>query len=70
MGEYCVQHGGKTYILLCDDLERDYGSMETAEKCAEECREYGFETVSMRDEFETIYGDEVEMGEEALENAA
>ena len=70
MGEYCVQHGGKAFILLCDDLERDYGSTETAEKCAEECREYGFETVSMRDEFETIYGEEVEMGEEALENAA
>ena len=70
MGEYCVQHGGKTFILLCDDLERDYGDTDVAEKCAEECREFGFETVSMRDEFETIYGDTVEKEEEALEEDA
>ena len=67
MAEYAVQHGGKAYMLLCDDTVRDYGNPETAEeerdygdtgvaeKCAEDCREFGFETVSMRDEFETIY---------------
>ena len=65
-----VKAGGKTFILLCDDLERDYGDTDVAEKCAEECREFGFETVSMRDEFETIYGDTVEKEEEALEEDA
>ena len=70
MGQYCVQHGGKTYILLCDDLERDYGDADVAAKCAEQCRELGFETVSMRDEFETIYGEEVKKEEAELENAA
>ena len=55
MAEYAVQHGGKAYMLLCDDTVRDYGNPETAEAFAEECRELGFETVSMRDEFETIY---------------
>lgn len=55
MAEYAVQHGGKAYMLLCDDTVRDYGNLETAEAFAEECRKLGFETVSMRDEFETIY---------------
>lgn len=55
MAEYAVQHGGKAYMLLCDDTVRDYGNLETAQAFAEECRKLGFETVSMRDEFETIY---------------
>ena len=55
MAEYAVQHGGKAYMLLCDDTVRDYGNPETAEEFAEECVRLGFETVSMRDEFETIY---------------
>ena len=41
--------------LLCDDTERDYGDPEAAASFAETCRMLGFETVSMRDEFQTIY---------------
>ncbi len=59
MAEYCMQHGGKAYMLLCDDAERDYGDPEEAAKFMEECESRGIETVSMRDEFETIYGDDV-----------
>ena len=55
MAQYALQHGGRAYMLLCDDTERDYGDPETAASFAETCRELGFETVSMRDEFETIY---------------
>lgn len=55
MAEYAVQHGGKAYMLLCDDTVRDYGILETADAFAEKCRKLGFETISMRDEFETIY---------------
>ena len=55
MAESAVQHGGKAYMLLCDDTVRDYGNLETAEEFAGECLRLGFETVSMRDEFETIY---------------
>lgn len=55
MAEYALQNGGKAYMLLCDDTERDYGDLETAAKFEEECRKLGFETISMRDEFETIY---------------
>ena len=59
MGEYCVQHGGKAFMLLCDDTERDYGKPEVAEEFKEDCEKRGFGTVSMRDEFETIYGEDV-----------
>ena len=55
MAQYALQHGGKAYMLLCDDTERDYGDPETAASFAETCRKLGFETISMRDEFETIY---------------
>ena len=55
MAQYALQHGGKAYMLLCDDTERDYGNPETAASFAETCRKLGFETISMRDEFETIY---------------
>ena len=46
-------------MLLCDDTVRDYGDEEEAAKCAD----LGFETVSMRDEFETIYAKGVRMEE-------
>ena len=60
MAQYAVQHGGRAYMLLCDDTERDYGNLETAASFAETCRELGFETVSMHDEFQTIYKESAE----------
>ena len=62
MAQYAVQHGGKAYMLLADDTERDYGNAEKAAAFAEGCRALGFETVSMRDEFKTIYGRGVKKG--------
>ena len=55
MAQYAVQHGGRAYMLLCDDTARDYGDPEEAASFAETCRELGFYTVSMRDEFATVY---------------
>ena len=55
MAEYAVQNGGRAYMLLCDDTERDYGDLEAAASFADTCEELGFETVSMRDEFETFF---------------
>ncbi len=48
-------------MLLCDDTERDYGDADEAASFAESCEEFGFGTVSMRDEFETIYEDGITM---------
>ena len=70
MAQYALQHGGRAYMLLCDDTERDYGNLDTAAAFAETCRALGFETVSMRDEFETIYKDGVIKTELTIRTAA
>ena len=59
MAQYAVQHGGRAYMLLCDDTQRDWGDIETAAAFAETCASYGYETISMRDDFVTIYGENV-----------
>ena len=55
MAQYALQNGGRGYMLLCDDTERDYGNLETAEKFAKSCAEMGLETISMNNDFATIY---------------
>lgn len=59
MAQYAVQHGGRAYMLLCDDTKRDWGDAETAAAFAETCASQGYETISMRDDFVTLYGEEV-----------
>lgn len=59
MAQYALQNGGKAYMLLSDDDVRDYGDPEEAAQFKEQCEARGFETVSIRDEFETIYGEGV-----------
>lgn len=71
MGQYALQHGGQAYMLLCDGTERDYGDTDEAAAFAERCVALGFETVSMRSEFETIYTETVtKTWTEELEAAA
>ena len=71
MAQYAVQHGGRAYMLLCDDTERDWGDLETAAAFAKTCAEYGFTTISMRDDFLTIYGgDVVKLEKESILPAA
>ena len=74
MAQYVLQHGGKGYMLLCDDTERDYGDLAVAAKFADSCEKMGLETVSMKNDFVTIYGDnavkvdqKLESGEESAE---
>ena len=55
MAQYAVQNGGRGYMLLCDDLDRDYGNLVTAEKFAKDCEKIGLWTVSMKNDFATIY---------------
>ena len=59
MGQYVVNNGGKGYMLLCDDTDRDYGKLDVAEIFASERAAIGLETVSMKNDFATIYGDGV-----------
>ena len=57
MAQYVMQHGGKAYMLLCDDTERDHGDTEVAASFKADCDALGIETISMKNEFKTIYGD-------------
>ena len=43
-------------MLECDDLEREYGNLEKAQKMHDGCEKYGWICVSMRDDWKTIYG--------------
>lgn len=80
MAQYTVnndQYESKAYMLMCDDLEREHGNMDQANDMKKMCEECGFEPISMRDDFATIYGDDVEAVpyeqtevEEVLEPAA
>jgi len=47
------------FMLSCDDLEREYGNLEKAEKMRDASKKYGWISVSMRDDWETIYGKDV-----------
>lgn len=47
------------FALLCDDTERELGSPEKAAKMRTSCEKYGWIPVSMKDDFQTIYGNKV-----------
>lgn len=49
-----------SFCLLCDDTTRELGNLTKAGKCKDACEENGWIAVSMRDEWETIYGPGVE----------
>ncbi len=50
-------------VLLCDDVDRELGNPEKADKMKQTAQKHGWVTVSMRDDFKTIYGDNVKRTE-------
>ena len=67
MAQYTVnneQYESKAYMVLCDDTEREKGNLEKADSMKKTCEEMGLETISMRDDFATIYGDDVAVVQE------
>ncbi len=50
------------FYVLCDDTERELGNTARAEKDKAFATKRGWNTISMRDEFKTIYGDNVKRG--------
>ena len=48
------------FFVLCDDLERELGDTAKAEKCRKLAEENGWHGISMRNDFKTIYGDNVQ----------
>ena len=49
------------FFVLCDDTERELGNTAKADKLKKFAQERGWTTISMRDEFKTIYGDNVKV---------
>jgi len=47
------------FMLICDDLVREYGNMKKADEMRKNSRKYGWIPVSMRDDWKTIYGEGV-----------
>ena len=63
MLEYTLQdnpYNSMAFVVLCDDTERELGNKAKADKMKSFAIERGWSTISMRDEFKTIYGDKVE----------
>ena len=49
----------EAFMLVADDDVRDYGSPEKTASLKEKWTDSGYNVISMRDDFRTIYGDEV-----------
>ena len=67
------KYGGRAYMLLCDDTERDYGDPEAAAEFKNKCFANGFYTISEKDEFTLLYPEGVQMeqeNEEEVKDAA
>ncbi len=62
MAEYVINNNpykSLAFMLCCDDTERENGNLEKAEKMKASCAEYGWIPVSMKNDWTTIYGDNV-----------
>ena len=53
------EYDAMAFMLCCDDTERENGNPEKAAKMEDTCIEYGFVPVSMKNDWTTIYGEDV-----------
>ena len=62
MFEYTLQNNkyrSEAFYVLCDDVERELGNPSRAESEKINAAKRGYNTISMRDDWKTIYGDNV-----------
>jgi len=62
MAEYVItdnDYRSLAFMLCCDDTERENGKEEKAGKMYDLCEEFGWIPVSMKNDWTTIYGDNV-----------
>lgn len=50
-----------SFFVICDDVERELGNIDKANKCVKMADDNGWIKISMRDDFKTIYGDNVKV---------
>ena len=63
MMEYVLKnnkYNSKGFMVLCDDNVRENGDLEKASRIKEVSDANGYSTISMKDDWKTIYGDGVE----------
>lgn len=53
------QHKSMAFCVLADDTERENGNPTKAASIKERCMEAGWHTISMHDDWKTIYGEDV-----------
>ena len=53
------QYLTKVFFLLCDDIKREHGNQSKAQKIADICAEKNWVTISMANDWSTIYGEDV-----------
>ena len=53
------QYKSAAFMLCCDDTERENGNIEKADKMRTNCEENGYTAVSMKNDWTTIYGENV-----------
>ena len=62
MHNYTISHNpyrSEAFMLIADDEERDYGNTEKTRELGKKWEESGYNVISMKDDFRTIYGDDV-----------
>ncbi len=62
MAEYVVSsnpYRSLAFMNCCDDLDREYGNEKKAQKMVDLCNEHGWIPVSMKNDWKTIYGENV-----------
>ena len=47
------------FFVICDDLNREFGNIDKANKCKKLADSNGWIQISMKNDFKTIYGDDV-----------
>lgn len=63
MAEYTISNNpyrSLAFMVCCDDLEREYGNLKQAQDMYDLCDQYGWTSISMKNDWKTIYGENVE----------
>ncbi len=64
MLEYTLQdnkYRSEAFFVICDDVERERGNLERAKNDRKLAEKRGWNPISMRNDFKTIYGDKVKL---------
>ena len=64
MAEYVcsnMEYDGEAFFVIADDEKKTHAKRAAAGKVLAECEDFGFNTISMKDDFDTVFGSDVEV---------